>query len=197
MHSPDLLTDQELYDLIGEVYLDVLTVEDWPFLRVEQTVTLVDGQADYDLTSPMRMVTSAVVSDGERLYPVLPSEMERDPADDDGEPVAYARLDENTIRVYPTPDASGTVTMVGWKQPTLLTASGDTPVFEADFHSLLAYEAAARLLIAEGDDSKRAEGYQREAGAKVEAMRQRYLRLHDSGMVVMGGRRRRRFRVGL
>lgn len=196
MHSPDLLPDADLDDLVNEVYLDALSVEDWPFLRDEQTVPLVAGTSTYTLTPPLRTVASALVG-GERLWPTVTTEMEREPAGRDGEPVAYARTKPDELVVYPTPDAPGTISLVGQKAPTPLEADTDEPGFDSDFHVLLAYEAAARLLIEEGDDSGRVEGYQRESGAKMESMRTRYLRSHDAGLFVMGGRATRRRRVGL
>jgi hypothetical protein len=64
-------------------------------------------------------------------------------------------------------------------------------VFDEQFHPMLAYRAASRMLAEEGDDSGRSEFYQTEANVFYARMQQFYLRSGDVGMFVMGGRRRR------
>jgi hypothetical protein len=50
------------------------------------------------------------------------------------------------------------------------------PVFNEQFHPMLSYRAASRMLAEEGDDSGRAEFYQQEANVFFARMQQFYTR---------------------
>lgn len=58
---------------------------------------------------------------------------------------------------------------------TELSAGGDTPVFDAEFHAVLAYRAAVKVLSFVADDTPRAQTYMEEWQSLVEDMDSYYL----------------------
>jgi hypothetical protein len=55
-----------------------------------------------------------------------------------------------------------------------LVAGTDTPTFEEQFHSILAYRTAVKVLSTQADDTKRPEAYGSEYAGLLAAMRQEY-----------------------
>jgi len=60
-----------------------------------------------------------------------------------------------------------------WLPATTLTASL-SPAFVAEFHSILAYRVAGKILMSQADDTQRAEYYLKEYTSLLESMRQEY-----------------------
>lgn len=55
-----------------------------------------------------------------------------------------------------------------------LTTGTDTPTFDAQFHAILAYRAAVKVLASQSDDTKRGEAYGAEYAGLLAAMQQEY-----------------------
>lgn len=60
-----------------------------------------------------------------------------------------------------------------WAVAELVTGT-DTPTFEAQFHAILAYRTAIRVLASQADDTKRGEAYAAEYAGLLSAMKQEY-----------------------
>ena len=58
--------------------------------------------------------------------------------------------------------------------PAAALTSGTAPAFAAEFHTILAYRVAVKLLMSQADDTQRADYYTKEYAAMLEAMRQEY-----------------------
>jgi len=58
--------------------------------------------------------------------------------------------------------------------PTTLSSGSDTPSFDAQFHQILAYRVAAKVLGTQADDTQRYELYVREYDLLIASMRQYY-----------------------
>jgi hypothetical protein len=114
-------------------------------------------------------------------------EYEQEPGDTN----FYARETDRQIRLWPPPRDAATVEVKGQTQYTLLNGS-DQPVFAEQFHPVLAYRAATRMLVEEGDDSGRSESYQLEAGGYTQRMEKYYLASGDIGLIRIGSSRRGR-----
>ena len=189
-----LRSDEQIDLVLNESYLEVATLAQWPFLRGSAQVTLTSGVDSFETPIGFSEVTGISYStssgDSLRLQPSTIDEIDR-LKDENGEPVLYARVDEKEFIVWPTPDSSITLNIRGKKSVEPLKRDSDNPIFEEQFHPMIAYRAAARMLAEEGDDSGRSEFYQNEANIFYGRMQQFYLRTGDVGMFVMGGRRRR------
>jgi hypothetical protein len=75
--------------------------------------------------------------------------------------------------------------------PTAL-AGTDTPRIPTEYHNMLAYEAAARFLEREADDSGRVEALRTQFQVMLEAMRMAVFGTHTSFSMGIRGRYQRR-----
>lgn len=186
----DILSDDQILQMLNESYVEITGLADWPFLHVEDQAIVLDGVFE---TSPVfRSIQSVTIGD-KRLRETTLDDIERYEAPDD-EPFAYARIDANRYRVWPTPKGETYVHVRGVQTPNPLYDPSDEPVFDNEFHVVLAYAAASRALAEESDDSGRAQMYMQEAGGILDRMRVRYLTSHDRGIFRMGGKRTKNLR---
>jgi hypothetical protein len=190
-----LRSDEQIDVVINEAYQEVINLSQWPFLRSSQQVSLPSGTNSFETPVGFSEVMSvSYTNDGGdtvRLQSTVIDEIDRLREEESAEPFLYARVDDKEFVVWPTPNASLTLTVRGKQTVASLTQDSDTPVFNEQFHPMLAYRASSRMLAEEGDDSGRAEFYQQEANVFFARMQQFYTRQPDSSYFVLGGRRRR------
>lgn len=190
-----LRSDEQVDAVINEAYQEVINLSQWPFLRSSQQVNVTSGVNSFETPTGFSEVTSISYTndggDSVRLQSTTVDEIDRLRDEDGPEPMLYARVDDREFVIWPTPNLNLTFTVRGKEKVTSLTADSDTPVFDEQFHPVLAYRAASRMLAEEGDDSGRAEFYQQEANVFFARMQQFYTRTPDASFFVMGGRRRR------
>ena len=191
-----LRSDEQVDVVINEAYQEIIGLSQWPFLRVSQQINLPSGTNDFETPNGYSEVTSISYTnnggDSVRLQSTTIDEIDRLRDEDGPEPFLYARVTDREFVVWPSPTANITLTIRGKQTVTSLTGDSDSPVFDEQFHPVLAYRAASKMLAEEGDDSGRNELYQNEASLIFSRMQQFYNRTSDVGMFVMGGRRRRR-----
>lgn len=190
-----LRSDEQVDIVINEAYQEVIGLSQWPFLRASQQINVSAGINEFETPIGYSEITSISYSndngDSVRLQSTTVDEIDRLRDEEGPDPFLYARVTDREFVVWPTPTANITLTIRGKQTVTSLTADSDTPVFDEQFHPLLAYRAASRMLAEEGDDSGRAEFYQQEANVFFARMQQFYTRTPDASFFVMGGRRRR------
>lgn len=190
-----LRSDEQVDAVINEAYQEVINLSQWPFLRSSQQVNVTSGVNSFETPTGFSEVTSISYTndggDSVRLQSTTVDEIDRLRDEDGPEPMLYARVDDREFVIWPTPNLNLTFTVRGKEKVASLTADSDTPVFDEQFHPVLAYRAASRMLAEEGDDSGRAEFYQQEANVFFARMQQFYTRTPDASFFVMGGRRRR------
>ena len=186
-------SDEQVEQVVNESYQEILGLQPWPFLRGDATVSLPAGQPTFTLPQEFRTLTSVLLtmgSDTVRLKQTTVDaldEYEQDP----GEPAYYARVTDRQIRVWPPPRQEASVEVKGQLEYDLLKGSA-VPVFAEQFHPVLAYRAATRMLVEEGDDSGRSESYQLEASGYLQRMEKYYLASGDIGLIRIGSSRRGR-----
>ena len=186
-------SDEQVEQVVNESYQEILGLQPWPFLRGNATVALSEGQATFTLPDDFRTLTAVLLtmgSDTERLKQTTVDVLD-EYEQDNGEPAFYARVTDREIRVWPPPRTAATVEVKGQLQYDLLGGSR-TPVFAEQFHPILAYRAATRMLVEEGDDSGRSESYQLEAAGYLARMEKYYLSSGDVGLIRIGSSRRGR-----
>ena len=191
-----LRSDEQVDVVVNEAYQEIISLSQWPFLRSSQQVSLPSGTNSFETPVGFSEVMSiSYTNDGGdtvRLQSTVVDEIDRLREEDSAEPFLYARVSDKEFLIWPTPNVALTLTIRGKQTVESLTRDGDVPVFDDQFHPMLAYRAASRMLAEEGDDSGRAEFYQQEANVFFARMQQFYTRQPDSSFFVMGGRRRRR-----
>lgn len=182
-------SDEQIEDLLNESYEEIIGLHPWPFLRGESNVAVSAAQQDFQLPQAFRYL-SAVVTAGQRLRQTTLDELDS-LGPEDGEPHLYARTDERTIRLYPSPKEPIAVLVRGQLEFERLRPRTE-PVFAPQFHPVVAYRAAARLLAEEGDDSGRTQAYQLDAAGYLRRMEEYYLGTGDIGLIKIGSQRQGR-----
>jgi hypothetical protein len=190
-----LRSDEQIDAVINEAYQEVVGLSQWPFLRASQQISIASGVNSFETPIGYSEVTSLSYTDNNgysvRLQPTTIDEIDRLRDDEDDEPTFYARITDREFLLWPTPSTNVTLQIRGKQKVENLSGDSDSPVFDEQFHPMLAYRAASRMLGEEGDDSGRSDFYQQEANNFFVRMQQFYNRTADVGMFVMGGRRRR------
>lgn len=186
-------SDEQVEEAVNEAYEEILGMHPWPFLRGESTVALNAGTETVSLPVQFRFVTAVVTTQGSeqrRLEAATLDEFDRRDMEE-GVPTLYARPDETTLKFWRVPTQSYTLTIRGQIQLPSITSTV-APAFADQYHPAVAYRAAARMLIEEGDDSGRSQAYQVEASEYVRRMEKHYLGTGDIATIRMGGRGRHR-----
>lgn len=190
-----LRSNEQVDAVINEAYQELMGMTNWPFLRGSQDVNVAANVNTFATPSGFSEVTSVTFLDelgnNNRLTQTTIDEIDRLDTGEEGDPFYYARTDESNFEVWPVPNRAIVYTVKGKLVVETLSQDSSSPVFAEQFHPILSYRAASRMLAEEGDDSGRAESYQGEANNFYLRMQQFYMRSGDVGMFVMGGRRRR------
>lgn len=189
-----LRSDDQIEQVINESYQEILGLYPWPFLKGTQSVALTAEATQFTVPAVFRYISGVTLEMGdhtERLKQTTLDMMDEWDGDEVGDPAYYARIDDRTIRVWPAPEAAATVTVRGQLEFDPLGA-GDSPEFAEQFHPVVAYRAAVRLLQEEGDDSGRSEAYQFDAASYLQRMEKFYMASGDIGLIRIGSQRERR-----
>jgi len=182
-------SDEQIAELVNEAYEEIIGLHPWPFLRATETVAVGADQESLVLPTVFRYI-SAVIAGERRLKQTTLDEID-ELGPETGEPHFYARIDDRTIRLYPTTQEPLAVTVRGQLSFDRLSGSRE-PEFVAQFHPILAYRAANRVLAEEGDDSGRSQSYQSDAANYLKRMEEYYLGTGDIGLIRIGSQRQGR-----
>lgn len=184
-------SDDEIEQLINETYQEILGIYPWPFLRGESTIQLDAGQDDVPVPTNFRYITSVVYRQGnlhKKLAQTTLDEIDK-LREDEGEPSLYARVDDRNLKIWYAPDKDCTIEVRGQVEFANLSSPTDQPVFAEQFHPMISYRAAARLLAEEGDDSNRSQSYQLDSAGYLSRMEQYYLGAGNISLIRMGSNR--------
>ncbi len=190
-----LRSDEQIDGILNESYQEVVALSSWPFLRGSIEVPVAAGAETFSTPSGFSEMQSVSFKDGIgtniRLSQTTLDELDRLDQDQIGEPFHYARVTDRELRLWPAPETPLTLSVRGKLTVEPLANESDEPIFDVQFHPMIAYRTASKLLSEEGDDSGRSDMYQNEASLLYARMQQFYNRTSDVGIFVMGGRRRR------
>ena len=189
-----LRSDEQIEQVVNESYQEILGLYPWPFLKGSQAVSVAAEATEFTIPVTFRYITGVVLDSGdhsERLRQTTLDMIDEWDADEVGKTTYYARIDDRTVRLWPAPEAAATVTVRGQLEFAPLSSSVD-PQFAEQFHPVIAYRAAVRLLQEEGDDSGRSEAYQFDAASYLQRMEKFYMASGDIGLIRIGSQRERR-----
>lgn len=175
-----------LVDMINEAYHDICSLEAWPFLEKQITLTF-DGTSDVPTNFPSdfgSVITIVDTSSGIGLDPMRIEEHYRRHAvllTLQGNPLYYWFLN-NTMHVYPIPSAqSGTNNLVMnyvSDEPDLTNTTLSAQILlPAAFHWAIIYSVLSALYLEE-DDEAQSDYFQNRADRKIARMRERLWRHH-------------------
>jgi hypothetical protein len=188
-----LRSDEQIEQVINESYQEILGLYPWPFLKGSATVAMAAEAKTFTIPSTFRWLTSIVLTMGDKNIRLKQTTLDLidEWPDDVAEPEFYARVNDRTVRVWPAPSDVATVNVKGQLEFAPLR-SNDEPEFAEQFHPVVAYRAAIRLLQEEGDDSGRSEAYQFDAASYFQRMEKFYMASGDIGLIRMGSQRQHR-----
>jgi hypothetical protein len=191
---PTLRSDEQIDEVINESYQEVIGLSVWPFVVSSEVVTVPANAEEFSTPSGFTEISSVFYKDnfGKATKMRQTSLDELEELDDQGgEPVYFARINDTDFSIWPVPESSIDITVRG-KLSVPRLREGDSPIFAEQFHPILAYRAAVKMLQEEGDDSGRADFYQSEANTYYARMQQFYNKSGNKGLFVMGARGKRR-----
>ena len=196
IQSTDILSDADLTVFINETYQEICREADWPFNRAETTLNVTTGVAEYNLPAgvgEVQIASIASLSNDTNRRQLRPRN--RYATDDSPGPVSTGYPYEYScwrrkIMFFPTPDQAEALTIRYFTSVADLASGTDLPVFDAKFHTIIAYGAAVRVLVREGDDTERRSYYQGLYVNGIDQMKGDYLAERDRSIFRLGGRRR-------
>lgn len=158
LSNTDLFRSRAKFHL-NRAYLDVASRFDLPDLVTSESITSIDGTADYALGSDVLFILSITLvntspAEQHRLVKKGISSVDEMTTTTKGTPIYYARFGLN-ITVEPVPeDADITFKVRYVKQPAELSADADTPVTSREWDNAILYRAAQFFFIALGEMDK-------------------------------------------
>ena len=192
-------TPVDTREAVNDAYMDIVEAQDWSWLRSEQTVDTVADEPRVTVDPPLQAVHGVQRDDGFVLAPRDWIEHRRHGDRDPAKPREYARVDPDTVELWPIPDGVYTLTIAGSMVPAPLVEPTDEPLFDGQYHRAVPLQAAAMLLGRFPDDGAQVlvERLETQAAQVVESMRRRYQLAQDPQMVQMSqGRSRLDPRLG-
>lgn len=175
---PTALVTRVVNDALHEFELE----HDWPWAFTSETLALVAGTDTYNVASNLRRSRWLRISDDYQLdrYP-LNELLDRWSDADRGRPAEYA-IENTSIVVRPTPDASYSAVHRYVRRETTLAADGDTPLVPIEFQPAIA-ELATVIALRRSRDDARAVGAQAAYDRWLNAMRDDTRRYRAPGRV--------------
>lgn len=184
-----LISDARIDAAINEALVEVFDAEQWPQFVAMANVTTTANSPTVTVPGSIAQVLDVWLS-GERTLDRAGRGSAAWFEGRLGVPEQWANgATTAQVSLYPTPDSTYTVTVAYRQTPVLLASGTDVPWFPAEFHIMLAYGAAARLLVQEGDETNRAQTYSRQFMDYLARLRERLI-VGPTGPTVMGRQRR-------
>lgn len=196
--STSILPDAILDAYINESYRDVATAYDWTWMTGTYTMYVVsyDSELGFELPTANPSIKDnkilQIYSDASGDERVLTRRSRwtinenNEGVSGSGKATEYV-LKNGYVFLYP-PSRDESLKIDYILSTPSLTLTTDSPLFSSEFHSVLAYGAAVRVLIAEGDDTQRKEFYNTQFKEILEQMRKDYLSNRDKSTLRLGGR---------
>lgn len=193
VEDADILSDTRIMSLLNQSYQEVCNLESWPFMeRIDQKI-LVQGAHALTTSAGVLKVQELVVTDLDRTRKVKASPVTSTLIfgvdDQHFRPGLDIRYDvqNSSVDIWPAFTSDVIVDVRFQGRPDTL-GPDDSPVFRSDFHEMLAYRAAYKVLVAQADETGRLEAYPQEFVALLEGMRDAYLLTAEDTPFQLSGR---------
>lgn len=187
--STDVVSDTLLTTWINESYNEVARERDWDWLESTYVVAMpaaVSGVHTINLPNGTRRVVSAyLVGDNGAVEEIIGTS-ELDHVEPNDTKVKYDVNFSGVFRFAPEQVAPKTVKVRYSVANVNLSTNTDVPVFAEQFHAMLAYRAAVKVLQFLSDDTNRSEYFISEYGSMLDGMFNLYELDHDSRTFQMG-----------
>ncbi len=137
------VTDAQITVIINQGIHEVSVATQWPWLEASETITLVQDQNNYSPAADWNRTQSLVYDDNDTIIPYLaPSSYFELYGNDTGNTSTnfkFFTIWGGEILLTPIPSAADTdrLTHYYYKNPTELSAGGDTPEWDEAFHWII------------------------------------------------------------
>lgn len=157
--GPTAVTSQtglQLYvvNWTADAWTEIQALADWDFLRSQIAFNTTNGQRTYSSSDDADIATIrkwdlnyAKITSGSTIYPLywMPWTQFREIYEYQTQPTARPNFicvdPDGKLRFDTTPDATYAVTLEGFENPTVLAATGDTPVIPSADHMVIVWRA--------------------------------------------------------
>lgn len=194
--STALLSDAQINTILEEIHYEVCGSSQWPFLQDSTTLSVVAGDSTYTLPADTREVLLVSSKDlttiPRQLNAISTFDADTIPDDYQSSWPQFYTVEGLTLTLYPEPFTNETLTVRYQKPAEAFDGDTDVPPFDAEFHPVYAYAAAARVLAERGAPQTKVKTMVDLASVYAERMRRFYLTSADHATVSMGKRRWRR-----
>lgn len=189
VYMKDVVTDRIITRFVNEAQVAVLKAESWPFNEVIKYIDLPAGAQMIPTQTGVYRVNELVVQVGDRVRRALPtpSNLSRS-ARRQSLRSAYSTqpmydVQAGAIEVWPPLD-SDSIIGVRYVPPTIpLTSGTHIPTIPVDYHPMLSYRAATKVLNLMGDESDRLTFFAQEYSAYYDDMYSEYMLSSDMGAI--------------
>lgn len=187
VYSADVVSDSLIQRWINEAYNEVARVQDWDWLEATFSGALpaaVDGVHTIELDNGTRRVLSAYLIDSSDAVTEVIGTSELDHVEASDDNPRYDVTFAGVLKISPEQEGQQTVKVRYTQANVELVMEGEdeeptSPVFDAQFHPILAYRAAAKVLAFMSDDTNRSQYYMGEYASLLDGMYQMYELDHD------------------
>lgn len=187
VHYSDIITDTLIGRFVNEAYAEICGAENWPYMeRIDYLNLPANSRLVGTEVGVNKIQQVIVVRNGDNPVQVKAQPVhstlqlsERITTLHVNTPIVYD-VQEQAIELFPAFDHDVVVEVR--YQSVVPTLTGTLqPAFKGEYHNMLAYRAAQKVLIMEADQSDRAQVYANEYTAYYDRMVADYLRSHDEG----------------
>jgi len=189
VYSSDVVSDTLINTWVNEAYNEVARERDWDWLEQTHSGLVpapVAGIHTINLTNGTRRVLSAYLINDNGQVEEMSQVPELDHIENDDPKVSYDVNFSGVFRFTPEQRTDLTVKIRYTRTNVNLATNTDVPSFDEQFHVMLAYRAAVKVLQFLSDDTQRAETFLNEYGVLLAGMYDLYELDHDSRTFQLG-----------
>lgn len=180
--STDVVSDTLINMWINEAYNEVARDREWDWLEQSYTAAVpafAAGAHTINLSNGTRRVITAYLVNTNGSVEEMVNTPTLDSVEDDSPKVYYDVNFSGVFRFAPEQTLDHTVRIRYSAANVNLATNTDVPTFDAQFHTILAYRAAVKVLQFVSDDTPRSEYYLNEYAALLSGMYSLYELDHD------------------
>lgn len=182
VYSTDVVSDTLVNLWINEAYNEVARDRDWDWLEQSYTAAVpapVSGVHTINLANGTRRIITAYLVNTNGSVEEMVNTPTLDSVEDDSPKVYYDVNFSGVFRFTPEQPLDYTVRIRYSAANVSLSSDSDVPAFDEQFHAIVAYRAAVKVLQFVSDDTPRSEYYLNEYASLLAGMYSLYELDHD------------------
>jgi len=188
LYSTDLLPDALVTKWLNESYSEINREQDWPWVVFTATGTASTGATEITLTSGSGRVKEFALKYPNGTIEQIVDNRGLIQTDDEDDGYTYD-FNTTTDKIVLNKPLTDNVTWYAtyMKDVSALASSGKTSAIPAEFEGILSYRTAYKMLMSQGDDSKRTIFLMQEYAKMLETLRIELIVDEDIGPFQIGG----------